>query len=267
MTESTINLLNKTGLTDGEAKVYLALLQNGGSSGYEASKQAGVPRSKIYNLLESLVTKGFIWYSEGDTGNRYAAVPVEEVSVRLKRELDTTLDELKEALRGFENKTDLDYIWHIREYGNVFAKCREIIQRTANELLIQVWAEDFEQVEEELLKLNNAGIRIGMVYFGEEDERLPFKHCCCHGMLKEKKKEMGGRFITLVSDGKEVVFGQIIEEHMAEVIWTKSKPMVAMAAECVRHDMYFYRSAGMLQEEMQEKLGQDFSNVRNIFEE
>ena len=56
MTESTINLLNKTGLTDGEAKVYLALLQNGGSSGYEASKQAGVPRSKIYNLLESLVT-------------------------------------------------------------------------------------------------------------------------------------------------------------------------------------------------------------------
>lgn len=260
-----MNLLNKAGLTDGEAKVYLALLQNPGSSGYEASKLAGVPRSKIYNNLESLVTKGFAWYSEGDNGNRYAAVPVEEISVRLKRELDEILEELKKQLKGFENTTDLDYIWHIREYGNVFAKCREMIGRTEKELLIQIWAEDYGQVEQELLTLERAGVRVGIVYFGEHEESLPFKNSCCHGMLEEKKNEMGGRFVTLVSDQREVVFGQIIEEHTAEVIWTKSRPMVAMAAECVRHDMYFYRSAGMLREEMQEKLGEDFSDVRNIF--
>ena len=62
--DNEIILLNKIGLTDAEAKVYLTLLQNGSLSGYEAGKLAGVTRSKIYNILESLITKGFILYKE-----------------------------------------------------------------------------------------------------------------------------------------------------------------------------------------------------------
>lgn len=84
-------------------------------------------------------------------------------------------------------------------------------------------------------------------------------------MLTEKREEMGGRFITLVSDEKEVVFGQILSENVAEVIWTQSKPMIAMAAECVRHDMYFYKNAGRFKEAMQEEFGKDYIKIREIF--
>ena len=45
--DNELNLLNKIGLTDAEAKVYLTLSQNGSLTGYEASKIANVPRSKI----------------------------------------------------------------------------------------------------------------------------------------------------------------------------------------------------------------------------
>ena len=266
-TEYILNLLHKTGLTEAEAKVYLALLKNGSGSGYEASKQAGVPRSKIYNMLESLVTKGFVFYTEAESGNRYAAVPMEEISERLLRETKETLDELTEELQEYAGTTDLEHIWHIREYGNVFAKCREVIKRTKKELLVQIWDEDLGQIETELEELENRGVRVGMVYFSEKDRALPFRNFCRHGMLTDKREEMGGRFVTLVSDLEEAVFGQIVEEHTAEVIWTKSRPMVAMAAECVRHDFYFYRSAGVLKEEMQEKLGDDFREVRRIFKE
>ena len=266
-TEYICNLLHKIGLTEAEAKVYLALLKNGSGSGYEASKQAGVPRSKIYNMLESLVTKGFVLYTGAESGNRYAAVAMEEISRRLMRETEDTLEELKEDLRDYENTTDLEHIWHIREYKNVFAKCREVIMRTKRELLVQIWEEDLPQIEAELKELEDQGIRVGLVYFSKEDRELSFRNYCRHGMLDDKREEMGGRFVTLVSDLEEAVFGQIVEEHTAEVIWTKSKPMVAMAAECVRHDFYFYKSAGVLKEEMQEKLGDDFSGVRKIFTE
>lgn len=267
MSEYIINLLNKAGLTDAEGKVYLALLKNGSCSGYEASKLAGVPRSKIYNILENLGTKGFVLFTEGDAGNRYAAVPMKEVSVRIQHETQENLKELDKELEGYEAKTDLDYIWHIREYKNVFAKCREIIMRTEKELLVQIWEEDLEQIKSELTEIEGRGVRLGLVYFSEDDKDLPFKQYCRHGMLNDKREEMGGRFVTLVSDGNEVVFGQIVEEHTAEVIWTKSRPMIAMAAECVRHDMYFYKSAGIFKEEMQKELGSDFSGVRHIFEE
>lgn len=85
-------------------------------------------------------------------------------------------------------------------------------------------------------------------------------------MLEEKKEEMGGRFLTLVSDKKEAVFGQIVSDAVSEVIWTKSKPMVAMAAECVRHDLYCYKGADIYISQRQEELGIDIRSLRKYFD-
>lgn len=266
MVEDKIFLLNRIGLTDAEAKVYLTLLKNGSASGYEASKFSAVPRSKIYNVLESLVMKGFILYSEKDNTNRYVAVPVEEISERVRHDTDATLVELKHQLEDYRAETDLDEFWHIREYENVFAKCRSILKETKSELLLQIWEEDIKELLPDIQELERKGVHMGIVYFGDTiAEGLSLKHICRHGMLEEKRREMGGRFLTLVSDKREVVFGQIISDAASEVIWTKSKPLVTMAAECVRHDMYFYKSAGMFREQMQKELGEDFHKVREIF--
>lgn len=266
MIDGKINLLNKIGLTDTEAKVYLALIKEGSISGYEASKISGVPRSKIYITLKSLVRKGFILFSENDSSTKYAAVPIDEISERIKHETTNTLDELSIQLKDYGAVTDLDYIWHIKEYKNVFAKCRNMIKNTASELLVQIWEEDLYEVFEELKELDKGDVKVGIVVFSENEEiDLPFRHCVKHGMLQEKYEEMGGRFITFVSDKKEVVFGQIISENAAEVIWTESRPMISMASECVRHDMYFYNSTRILKDEMQKELGSDYSKIRGIF--
>lgn len=264
--DNELILLNKIGLTDAEAKVYLTLLQNGSLSGYESSKLAGVPRSKIYNILESLIVKGFILYTEYENNNKYAAVPMSEVADRVEDETEQVLSKLTEQLSIFPQKTNLDYIWHIRTNGNVFAKCRDISKKTENELLLQIWKEDLPYLIKDLQALEKKGIRMGIVVFGttEEDE-IPLKKFCRHGLAEDKKKEMGGRWITLVSDMKEVVFGQIISDNIAEVIWTESRPMISLAAECVRHDMYFYKSAEKFQDAMHKEYGNDLEGIRNIF--
>lgn len=265
MQEDRIFLLNRIGLTDAEAKVYLALLKTGSMTGYEASKYSSVPRSKIYNVLESLVMKGFILYSEEESSNRYASVPIREISARVKHEADVTMVKLESQLDNYRAETDLNGFWHIREYENVFAKCRSILKETRSELLLQIWAEDLPKMLEEIQALEKQEIRLGIVYFGEEQDEVPLEHYCRHGMLKEKKQEMGGRFLNLVSDNREVIFGQIVSDAVSEVIWTRSKPMVAMAAECVRHDLYFYKGVDMLKSHMQEDLGTEFHRVREIF--
>lgn len=264
--DKKINLLEKIGLTESESKVYLALVQYGIKSGYEASKLSMVPRSKIYNILETLVNKGFVLFSENEGNNRYAAVPMEEIAERIKHETADTLEEISEKLKSHRATTDLDYIWRIRAYKNVFAKCRALIKETQRELLVQVWEVDLPEIYQEVEALEAKGALVGLVCFSENDAlALPFENYCIHGMLEEKRAEMGGRFITVVSDMREVIFGQIVDSDMAEVIWTESRPMVSMAAECVRHDMYFYKSAGLLSAEMQAKFGKDYSRVREIF--
>jgi len=58
--ESVVEKLQRIGLTEYEAKVYLSLLTNHVNSAAKLSEKSGVPRTKIYQVLESLERKGWI---------------------------------------------------------------------------------------------------------------------------------------------------------------------------------------------------------------
>ncbi len=266
MTEKLILLLNKIGLNDAEAKVYLALLQFGSMSGYETSKVAQVPRSKVYNVLETLISKGYVIYNEQENNNLYAAVSIVQVANIINNETHGVLDELVGELKDCPFNVDLQSIWHIRQHFNVFSRCRTIIKNTKEELLVQIWEEDIQNVLEDIQVLEQKDIRMGIVYFSKNPEsKIPLKKYCTHGFAEDKLKDMGGRWVTIVSDMREAIFGQILSNGMAEVLWTESKPLVVMAAECVKHDLYFYRTAAIDGKSLQKKLGTNYEKVRDIF--
>ena len=58
--ESVAEKLHRVGLTEYEAKAYLALLNTHLSTATKASEKSGVPRTKIYQVLESLERKGWV---------------------------------------------------------------------------------------------------------------------------------------------------------------------------------------------------------------
>ena len=55
-----LTLLNKAGLTEGEGKVYMALLETGQSSITEIVKKSGISTSKSYDVLNRLEEKGLV---------------------------------------------------------------------------------------------------------------------------------------------------------------------------------------------------------------
>lgn len=264
--ESIINLLKKLNLTDAEAKVYVALLRFGSSTGYELSKTSSVPRSKIYNVLENLITQGLAVCAKQTTPVLYHAVPAEEMLKNLQREFEQTIAQVKTELSVFDQKLNLGHIWQIREYDNIFNKCKHIIRQTKKELFLQVWKEDFDQIAPELLALEKKKIpTVVIIYSQDRNAVIPIKNYIIHGFAEEKSKEMGGRWITLVSDSKEVIFGQIQNQNTAEVIWTESMPLVFMAKEYVKHDVYFYKALNASRPMMESVFGEDLSKVRDIF--
>ncbi len=52
--------LKRIGLTDGEIKVYLALLELGSSTSWNITKESGISGSKVYEVLERLEKKGLV---------------------------------------------------------------------------------------------------------------------------------------------------------------------------------------------------------------
>jgi sugar-specific transcriptional regulator TrmB len=57
---SIVEKLHQVGLTEYEAKTYLALLNTHLSTATGVSEKSGVPRTKIYSVLESLKNKGWV---------------------------------------------------------------------------------------------------------------------------------------------------------------------------------------------------------------
>ncbi|HFM9352046.1 TPA: helix-turn-helix domain-containing protein, partial [Enterococcus faecium] len=58
--ETIIQIMKKYDFSEMETRVYTTLLEKGNLTGYEVSKISGVPRSKVYNILEKLLKKNLI---------------------------------------------------------------------------------------------------------------------------------------------------------------------------------------------------------------
>ncbi|MAG38825.1 hypothetical protein CMO90_01945 [Candidatus Woesearchaeota archaeon] len=88
------NFLKKTkdfGINTYEAKIWTALLSRGVSTAGELSDIANVPRSRSYDVLESLEKKGFILVKLGKP-IKYLAVPPKEVLERVKKKVQEETD-------------------------------------------------------------------------------------------------------------------------------------------------------------------------------
>ena len=71
------------GLNTYEARIWTALLSKGISTAGELSDMANVPRSRSYDVLESLEKKGFVVMEPGKP-IKYIAIPPKQVLERVK---------------------------------------------------------------------------------------------------------------------------------------------------------------------------------------
>ncbi|MFC1648917.1 TrmB family transcriptional regulator [Nanoarchaeota archaeon] len=105
----TLKKIKDLGLNSYEAKIWTALLSRGVSTAGEISDIANVPRSRSYDVLESLEKKGFIIMKVGKP-IQYIAVPPDEVLERVKKAVQIDAEQKVEILVEFENSnllTDL----------------------------------------------------------------------------------------------------------------------------------------------------------------
>lgn len=95
--ESVVEKLQRIGLTEYEAKAYLALLRDHLNSATKLSEKSGVPRTKIYSVLESLALKGWIRIYSG-MPLLFRAVDPRDVFGKVKSEFDEFVSSIQVTL-------------------------------------------------------------------------------------------------------------------------------------------------------------------------
>jgi HTH-type transcriptional regulator, sugar sensing transcriptional regulator len=90
-----IELLKKTGLTEGEAKVYLALLSLGESTIGKILEKSKVTKSIIYRILDRLIDKGLVSHITKEKTKHYQASPPHNLIDYLEKQ-EKSINETKE---------------------------------------------------------------------------------------------------------------------------------------------------------------------------
>lgn len=105
-----LSKLKDFGLNSYESKLWVALLSRGVSTAGELSDISNVPRSRTYDVLESLEKKGFIIVKVGKP-IKYLAVPPADVIERVKKKVSEEAEmrsQLLSQLRDSDVLTELN---------------------------------------------------------------------------------------------------------------------------------------------------------------
>ncbi|HLD05512.1 MAG TPA: helix-turn-helix domain-containing protein, partial [Candidatus Nanoarchaeia archaeon] len=168
------------GLNSYEAKIWTALLSRGVSTAGELSDIANVPRSRSYDILESLERKGFIVMKIGKP-IQYLAISPSEVLERVKKKINEdaqkNIDQLDKVRsteilnelnllhkKGIELVEPFDITGAIKGRDNIYDHIELMIKDAQEEILLVTSEAGFIQKSQELnkalKKAHDRGIQI-----------------------------------------------------------------------------------------------------------
>jgi HTH-type transcriptional regulator, sugar sensing transcriptional regulator len=227
-----VQRLVDVGLTEYEAKAYLALLQLGPATGYQVAKESGVPRSTIYEILAKLVMRGAVLTQSFAEQVRYAPVPPEQFLGRLQREFrghtDALLDGLKDLTRPAAPPGNT---WNLTGRKNLFSYARQMIEQARKEVALLVGDDD--ELDELLPSLQEAqarGVALNVISPTPYDagEVPVIVHPDGLGL-----RQAIGHGFTLVTDGRVALTGEVDRSESA--VWTTNGYAVAWIRWCLKH--------------------------------
>ncbi len=236
-----------------EAKVWLALLSKGIASAREVADLSGVPRSRTYDVLESLEKRGFAITKIGKPV-KYISVKPTEIIEKMKSAVMQDAQERVNSLANLKSTSEYTELEQLHNSGiapikshditgslkgrsNIMARLKELLENAKNEVMIATSVSDFEDKSRILIpaleKLNKDNIRIKISLSGDSDKikRISSKH-----NIKIKQSDSTARFF--IADKKETFF-MVTPEHSEEEmgVWLQSPFFTTSITQIIDYSM------------------------------
>ena len=138
--DENISTLKGIGLTMYEAQAYVTLTSLIQGSADEVSKNSGIPRSKIYDVLKKLNEKDFIEVEDGRPLTYIAKSPVEVLSrekENITSQIDDTITRLTNIYENGMSQVQAP-IWRIYGVEKIINQEVEIIKRAKNTVNMRI---------------------------------------------------------------------------------------------------------------------------------
>jgi HTH-type transcriptional regulator, sugar sensing transcriptional regulator len=233
-----------------EVKIWAALLSRGVSTAGELSDIANVPRSRSYDVLESLEKKGFVVMKLGKP-IKYMAVAPDEVVERVKKNMSSEVQERVqrlEDLKGSELIGELnnlhtqgidlvepsDLSGSLRGRHNLYNHLELTLRNAEQSVLLMTTAQGLirkvEGLKPTLEKIKKRGVKIRVAVPITKENAAAAKDIA--EVAEVRHTDSGARFCVV--DGKEIIFMVLDDQDVHPTydigIWVNT-PFFANAME------------------------------------
>ena len=229
MNTSIEEKLRLFGLNKYEALAYITIVKHAVSSAREISKFSGVPYSRIYDVLDSLEKKGWVFVESGKP-LRYKANNLKSILDKIEKQTMKELSETKKIVVDelepyFAKAVKKVGVWVIRDREKILDKVEEMIKTAKKTLYLMVpyTPEDFLSDAKRLRELvleKNKKIEVKII-MGEKDPEMQKKL-----KIKVCKEKTGW---TIIKDEEEVFYASPFIEGEEIGLWTDEKELVKIA--------------------------------------
>lgn len=241
--------LTEIGFTEYEAKVYLALLGNYPVTGYQISKDSGVPRSMVYETLGRLVTRGAVLESSEGRTTIYRPVSPQLLLDRHEERQMRLVDDLREELQALYTDTSEEYVWSIRSKSAVFTYAKQMLSKAQTEVYLVLNDECLDALQDEIEAVSNRGVAVCTLLTGEA--QFSQGYVARHPPLESELQELTDTLIMVV-DKIETLIADVGQDASATI--TNSHNLVLIAHQFIWMELFAQRIYRQLGADLIERL-------------
>ena len=200
--EKVVENLKLLGMSEYEARVYISLVRLGKATAREVHDDSGVPRARVYDVLEKLAKKGFADVEEAEP-KRYKAVEPEKIVEKLRQKYIAAAEESLIELEKlkFSKREEFSPALVMRGEWNIKERIKELVRQSEKEVLMLTSnLELIFALEKEIVEFSRKGKVTCVV--DRVDQRL--KKLRDYVELREIIKDgwlMDGYFQGIIEDG------------------------------------------------------------------
>ena len=232
MAVAATDLLVPLGFSRYEAQAYTALLRKSPMNGYELAKASGVPRPNIYEVLARLEERGAVMRVEDASGSQFVPIASDELVQRLRRSFERNLRAAETSLEAIRGESRWEAVMNTRGRDAVIALAQDVIRASRHELLLAVWPQEAELLEEDIEAVEAKGTKITTLCLAGCSQ--PCGHC--HGEIFRHRVDPGRptRWLVLAADKSEVLEVELRGDD-AMAVRSRQRLLVELAVWYIRH--------------------------------
>lgn len=229
--------LSAIGFTEYEAKVYLALLKEYPATGYQISKQAGIPRSMVYEALGRLDVRGAVLKSEARKATLYRPLPPDVLLNRLTSSYARLLDELRRDLNTLYLAQDEGYLWTFDGEDRVLSYAEHMIVHAQREVMLVLADDHLRRLREVIVAADSRGAAIGILLTGEDS--LAVGDIAYHPPRESELHKLADSLVVVVDEGEVLIASEQGLNYTATV--TTNANMVQIGRQFVWMELFAHR--------------------------